>query len=389
MQKRKPVNTALTVNSDIITPLLAWYDKSKRILPWRGSKNPYRIWVSEIMLQQTRVEAVKPYYDRFMKELPTLHELAHANEERLLKLWEGLGYYNRVRNMKKAALQIEEEFNGSFPEAYDQIITLPGIGCYTAGAISSIAFGEAVPAVDGNVLRIIARLLLYEEDILSQKAKNEVGDFLKPLLEKQRDRSGDINQALMELGATVCVPNGAPHCEVCPWNEVCLAGQKGVWQDYPRKTTKKPRRIEERTVFIIGDGEKLLLHKRPSKGLLAGMYELYNIEGYLTEEEAIRAIRALSLEPLRIQSIVCAKHIFSHVEWHMRGYRLLIEEQTYTENPDRETGGGSDNKRAVLPPDFVFVSKEETERDYAIPSAFSAYTDYLDIKTGIGKEITS
>ncbi len=185
-----------TIEQDIITPLLKWYDQNKRILPWRGSRDPYKIWVSEIMLQQTRVEAVKPYYERFMAELPNVHKLASAKEERLLKLWEGLGYYNRIRNMQKAAIRIEEQYQGEFPKTYDEIIQLSGIGSYTAGAIASIAFHEPVPAVDGNVLRIISRLILYEEDILSQKAKNEVRDMLLPFMDVQ-GRSGDINQALM------------------------------------------------------------------------------------------------------------------------------------------------------------------------------------------------
>ena len=246
-----------TIDQDIITPLLEWYDQNKRILPWRGSKDPYRIWVSEIMLQQTRVEAVKPYYERFMTELCDIKSLAHAREERLLKLWEGLGYYNRVRNMQKAAIQIEERFDGVFPRTYDEIQSLPGIGSYTAGAIASIAFGEAVPAVDGNVLRIISRLILYEEDVLSQKAKNEVRDMLLPFMNVS-GRSGDINQAFMELGATVCVPNGAPHCEKCPWKDMCLAKSKDIWQEYPRKAAKKARRMEKRTILIVGDEDHAL-----------------------------------------------------------------------------------------------------------------------------------
>lgn len=204
----------MEIEQDIVTPLLLWYESHKRVLPWREDKNPYRIWVSEIMLQQTRVEAVKPYFDRFIKELPDVSHLAAAKEERLLKLWEGLGYYNRVRNMQKAAEIIVEAYGGMFPKEYEALIKLPGIGDYTAGAISSISFNESVPAVDGNVLRILSRLLLYEEDVLSLKAKKEAKEALKPLMPESRP--GDFNQALMELGATVCVPNGAPHCDECP-----------------------------------------------------------------------------------------------------------------------------------------------------------------------------
>lgn len=405
-----------TIEQDIITPLLKWYDQNKRILPWRGSKDPYKIWVSEIMLQQTRVEAVKPYFERFMAELPDVHKLANAKEERLLKLWEGLGYYNRVRNMQKAAIRIEEQYHGEFPKTYDEIIQLSGIGSYTAGAIASIAFHEPVPAVDGNVLRIISRLILYEEDILSQKAKNEVRDMLFPFMDVQ-ERSGDINQALMELGATICLPNGAPHCEDCPWEKMCQAHQKEVWQEYPKKAAKKSRRIEKKTVLIIGDGEHILLHKRPAKGLLAAMYELPNYEGELSEKEAISAVRALGMAPLRIQKTRKAKHIFSHIEWDMSGYRLLVEPVEYlrdnTEDDNNSRNGQNENNRNGnnsrdgqnennsrngqnqdtgnendrWSEGYFWVTKEKTEKDYAIPSAFSAFTEYFDMKPGIGKKI--
>lgn len=392
-----------TIDQDIITPLLEWYDQNKRILPWRGSKDPYRIWVSEIMLQQTRVEAVKPYYERFMTELCDIKSLAHAREERLLKLWEGLGYYNRVRNMQKAAIQIEERFDGVFPRTYDEIQSLPGIGSYTAGAIASIAFGEAVPAVDGNVLRIISRLILYEEDVLSQKAKNEVRDMLLPFMNVS-GRSGDINQAFMELGATVCVPNGAPHCEECPWKDMCLAKSKDIWQEYPRKAAKKARRMEKRTILIVGDEDHILLHKRPAKGLLASMYELINCEGELTEKEAVDVIRSLGLSPLRIQKTLPAKHIFSHIEWQMSGYRIMVEPLDYynmNDKPDRDTDCNLDkksDKNMIYNPDqqsdekqsddYYWVTKEKTEKEYAIPSAFSAFTQYFDMKPGMGKKIS-
>lgn len=357
-----------------MTPLLVWYNSNKRILPWREDKNPYRIWVSEIMLQQTRVEAVKPYFDRFMKELPDTVHLAAAGEERLLKLWEGLGYYNRVRNMQKAARIIVEEYGGAFPKDYEAIIKLPGIGDYTAGAIASISFEESVPAVDGNVLRILSRLLLYEEDILSLKAKRQAKEVLEPLMPEHCP--GDFNQALMELGATVCLPNGAPHCHECPWKELCLAYKEGCWQDYPKKSAKKPRKIEEKTILIIGDGERILLHKRPSKGLLAGMYELPSIDGYADEEAVVAEVRRLGFSPLRIQQRGEAKHIFTHKEWHMKGYGILVEPADFaTVSPNEPEDG------------YVMVSKEETKQDYPIPSAFFAFTKYLDIRTGMGKEI--
>lgn len=367
-------NGKMRIEQDIVTPLLLWYEGNKRILPWREDKNPYRVWVSEIMLQQTRVEAVKPYFDRFMKELPDASRLAGADEERLLKLWEGLGYYNRIRNMQKAAQIIMKDYKGVFPEDYEALIKLPGIGAYTAGAIASISFGQSVPAVDGNVLRILSRLLMYEEDVLSLKARKEAGKALGPLMPK--DRPGDFNQALMELGATVCVPNGAPRCSDCPWQKMCLAHKGGCWQDYPRKSAKKPRKVEEKTVLIIGDGERFLLHKRSSRGLLAGMYELPSIEGYADEAAVVAEVRRLGFSPLRIQERGEAKHIFTHKEWHMKGYAVLVEAMDFTPGPGHGPGK-----------DYMMVLREESERDYPIPSAFSAFTKYLDIKPGMGKQI--
>lgn len=357
----------MKIEQDIVTPLFTWYDKSRRILPWRENREPFRIWVSEIMLQQTRVEAVKPYFDRFMREIPDVSALAQAEEERLLKLWEGLGYYNRVRNMQKTARIIMDEYGGCFPAEYELLLKLPGIGSYTAGAIASISFGKREPAVDGNILRILSRLLLYEEDILSQKAKNEARNSLLPLMPKER--SGDFNQALMELGATVCVPNGAPHCSECPWRKICLANREDKWQEYPKKSAKKPRKIERKTILIIGDGERILLHKRPPVGLLAGMYELPSVDGFAKEDMIIEKVREMGFSPLRIQQVGEAKHIFTHKEWHMKGYRILTEPFEF-----------SADGQTVLKEGFIMASREETEDAYPIPSAFSAFTEYLDIR---------
>nr|MBQ8252548.1 A/G-specific adenine glycosylase [Lachnospiraceae bacterium] len=245
------------VTDNIVKPLLAWYDQNKRILPWRENRDPYRIWVSEIMLQQTRVEAVKPYYDRFLKQLPDVESLAEVQEEHLLKLWEGLGYYNRVKNMQKAALVMKDVYEGRMPEEYELLLQLPGIGSYTAGAIASIAFGKPVVAVDGNVLRIITRLTADPSDILSEKFKKQVREQLLTIV--PADRPGDFNQALMELGATVCLPNGAPKCHACPWHDICMARQQGRLDEIPYKKKKKPRVIEEKTVLLLRDGEKTLI----------------------------------------------------------------------------------------------------------------------------------
>ena len=248
---------------DLSGSLLHWYDYNKRILPWRENKDPYRIWISEIMLQQTRVEAVKPYFDRFMEVLPTVYDLAKVDDDRLMKLWEGLGYYNRARNLKAAAQTIVEEYGGQLPADYDKLLSLKGIGMYTAGAIGSIAFELQVPAVDGNVLRVISRITEDRQDIMKQSVRRQIEENLLGIMPE------DFNQALIELGATVCVPNGQPLCDQCPWDTVCKAYKEDLIDQLPVKTPKKARRIEHKTVFLLECGEQIAIHKRGDKGLLA------------------------------------------------------------------------------------------------------------------------
>lgn len=344
-------------------PLIEWYDKNKRKLPWRDIKDPYRIWVSEIMLQQTRVEAVKPYYARFLRELPTVSHLANVEEDQLLKLWEGLGYYNRVRNMQKAAQQIMEEFHGEFPREYEQIRKLTGIGNYTAGAISSFAFGIPKPAVDGNVLRVISRVTGNDDDIMKASTKTKVEEQLAQVIPK--DAACDFNQGLIELGAIVCVPNGAPKCEVCPLAGMCYANQNNVQEELPVKSKAKERRVEKRTVFIFKDGENVAIRKRPKKGLLAGLYELPNIEGELLQEEALAYSRSIGLAPLRIKPLGEAKHIFSHVEWKMIGYSIRVDELEHS-----------------CTEDMIFIHPEEVEKAYPIPAAFEYYVKHINVKIG-------
>ena len=259
----------------IVKPLLSWYDGHARVLPWREDKSPYRVWVSEIMLQQTRVEAVKPFFERFLKALPNVRSLAECSEDELLKLWEGLGYYNRVRNMQKAARVIMEEHDGEFPADYAKLLALPGIGRYTAGAIGSIAFGLQKPAVDGNVLRVLSRVKASYEDVLKQSVKTALEQEVQKIIPK--DRAGDFNQALIEIGAVVCVPNGRAKCEECPLAFCCRAKEKGIVEELPKKKAKKERRVEERTVLVLREGDRVAVRKRPSKGLLAGLYELPNL----------------------------------------------------------------------------------------------------------------
>lgn len=332
----------------IVEPLLEWFDANKRELPWRQNPKPYYVWISEIMLQQTRVEAVKGYFHKFIETLPDIYSLSNVEEDKLLKLWEGLGYYNRARNLKKAACQIMEEYNGNLPESYEQLLKLSGIGTYTAGAIASIAFGIQVPAVDGNVLRVTKRLAGSFDDILKSSVKKELENSLGGIIPK---RAGDFNQALMDLGAMVCIPNGKPLCEKCPMHKGCVAAQKGITDQIPVKKKKKPRKIEDKTVLIIEYQGKFALHKRERKGLLAGLWELPNMDGHFNMEKLNDFLQNSNLSVENIEHIGEAKHIFSHIEWHMLGYYIRLG-------------------KSIGASDFVWIEKIELEEQYALPSAF-------------------
>lgn len=345
--------------SDIVKPLLTWFEQNKRTLPWREDTAPYRVWVSEIMLQQTRVEAVKPYFERFMKALPQIDDLAYVDEEQLLKLWEGLGYYNRARNLQKAAIHLVEEYDGKMPADYEKLLSLPGIGSYTAGAVASISFQLCEPAVDGNVLRVFSRLTMNGEDILSQKVKLYWEDVIRELMPPERP--GDFNQAVMELGATVCVPNGTPHCTECPVRSFCKAHINGREMEFPYKKPKKKRRIEKKTIMIIREGDKVVIRKRSNKGLLAGMYEFPSMEGHVGKTEVVRQLEKIGYKVLRIRELEEGKHIFSHVEWHMIGYEIKVQEGDFERQSLDEKQG------------HILVDAEETKDAYPIPAAFRLY----------------
>jgi len=336
-------------------PLLEWYGEHARQLPWRSDPTAYHVWVSEIMLQQTRVAAVLDYYRRFMDAAPTVADLARMPDEQLMKLWQGLGYYSRARNLKRAAVQIVAQFCGEFPDKYEDIRALPGVGDYTAGAIASIAFGQAVPAVDGNVLRVVTRLTADPSDITLPATKRQVAEKLGEIIPTAQP--GQFNQAMMELGATVCIPNGAPLCDQCPAAEFCLARRKGLTDRLPVKAPKKDRKIEERTVFLVFYDNKVALRKRPAKGLLAGLWEFPN--------ELAPAAHALSDWEIAGTSTPggTARHIFTHIEWHMAA--VMVEAQN-----DR------------LPDGWVWAGRQELERQYAVPNAFRGFESAVRDRLG-------
>lgn len=336
----------------IAGPLLRWYETNARSLPWRDQPTPYRVWISEIMLQQTRVEAVKPYFERFINALPDLSALAAVEEENLLKLWEGLGYYNRARNLKKAAEKIMQQFHGQMPNTYESLLELPGIGPYTAGAIASIACGVTIPAVDGNVLRVVARLTANRDDISKETTKKLYAGWLKEIL--PAGRAGDFNQAMMELGATVCLPKTSAKCMDCPVQQLCGAYRSKIVDSLPLKSAKKTRRIEEKTVFILSWEGKYAVVKRPSKGLLSGLWELPNTDGKLTPAEAGQHLSFQGFKLNRLKPLENSKHVFTHVEWQMSGYFAKI-----TACPVRQ------NLRWITP--------AELKNEIALPSAFAAY----------------
>ena len=329
--------------------LLPWYESSKRDLPWRRDREPYHVWLSEIMLQQTRVEAVKGYYERFLTALPTVEALASCDDELLHKLWEGLGYYSRVRNLKKAAIQITENYGGQFPREYAQIRALPGIGDYTAGAISSICFGQTRAAVDGNVLRVISRLTEDATPIDLPARKKAVTTALEAVYPAQ---SAEFTQALMELGATLCGPNWVPRCEECPCRSFCGGALHGTAQQYPVKLPKKQKRTEEKTVFILSCDGSYALEKRHETGLLAGLWQFPNVPGKLETAGALDAVQEMGLRPREIIRQTERKHIFTHIIWQMRGIYLEVAEQSGA---------------------FTWMTAEQIEKDAALPTAFRQF----------------
>lgn len=333
--------------------LLPWYAVNKRELPWRQDRDPYHVWISEIMLQQTRVEAVKGYYGRFLEKLPAIADLAKADDELLHKLWEGLGYYTRVKNLKKAALKVLEDYGGQFPSEYSQVVALPGIGEYTAGAICSIAFNQKTPAVDGNVLRVVSRLLNDDTPVDMPVFKRSVHDLLGAAYP---DNAGDFTQALMELGATICGPNKEPDCVHCPCADICKAHACGTENKLPIKSPKRSRRVEEKTVFILSCDGRYALEKRQESGLLAGLWQFPNKPGKLSVQDIMVEVEKIGLTVKYLQRQVERKHIFTHVEWHMSGMYMEV----------KKVGGP-----------YTWLTAEQIEKDAALPTAFRLFWEEI------------
>lgn len=337
-------------------PLLRWYDANARRLPWRTEPTPYRVWVSEIMLQQTRVETVLPYFARFLDALPDIPALASVPEGELLKLWEGLGYYIRARNLQKAARQVCQQYGCRLPADFAALRALPGFGDYTAGAVASIAFGLPVPAVDGNVLRVLSRLLACPEDIMKPATRRLFTRVAAAMLPP--GRAGTFNQAMMDLGATVCLPGGAPHCKACPLKNSCRAAQSGSQRELPIRAPKKPRTVERRTLILLLSPQGVLLRRRPAQGLLASLWEYPGETGALSDTDVLSRASAMGAEPRQAVPFGEARHIFTHREWLMQAYLLPCD--------------------AFSPPKgCVWVDAPGLRKTYALPSAFRAFTERL------------
>ena len=331
--------------------IIEWYAASRRVLPWRESPTPYHVWISEIMLQQTRIEAVIPYYRRFLAELPDLPSLAAVEEDRLLKLWEGLGYYSRARNLKKAAQLVMERCGGELPSRAEELKKLPGIGDYTAGAIASIAYGEPVPAVDGNVLRVLSRLLACGDDIMAPATRKTMTRLLQAYY-PSGDAAGLLTEGIMELGETVCVPNGEARCELCPVHRLCRAFREGTVDRFPVKAPPKARKIQQRTILLLRCGGKVAIRQREKKGLLAGLWEFPGLDD--AQDEA--SLRNLFPDALSIQPCGEARHIFTHVEWHMTGFAIELPREL---------------------PEYLWETPQTIGERYSLPTALRFYQSQL------------
>ena len=335
-----------------LTSLSTWYQENKRSLPWRVDKNPYHVWISEIMLQQTRIEAVIPYYQHFINNLPTIHDLACIKEDKLLKLCEGLGYYSRAKNLKKAAQIIESEYQGIFPKNYEEILKLPGIGEYTASAIASICFNQKEVTIDGNVLRVYTRFFNDNSNIDDVKVKKEIRKHLMNLIPND---AGNFNQGMMELGETICLPKGLPKCQECPLNQACLAYKKNTYQTLPQKKKKIVKKEEEYTILIYQYQNKYALYQRKKESLLQNLWSFPQLEGNITKKELVSYLEKNQISYSNIEEEINYTHIFTHKKWKMKSYKVVLKDINN------------------LP--YPFYSKEEIQKHHALASAYKPFLD--------------
>ena len=334
--------------------IIRWYKQNKRAFPWRDTGEPYDVWLSEIMLQQTRIPVILERFPEFKRRFPGLFSLANASEDEVLKEWEGLGYYSRARNLKKCAELLVKEYRGVFPKDSSELQKLPGIGPYTAAAIACITAYEKTPLIDGNVLRVISRVSGIRDDVKSTKTVREIRSVLTGLLDTVQipEDVPALSVGIMELGEVVCKPGAGAECAECPLKDLCEANKCGLTDEIPFIPPKKPRLHEDKTVLIISTGEEVLLEKRPGEGLLANMWQPVMTEGHISLEEAREFAENLGLSVKSAQQLPDADHVFSHKEWHMRAYKLCTNHVTV--------------------PGKTWVSKNRMDK-YAIPSAFSAF----------------
>ena len=335
-----------------LTSLSTWYQENKRSLPWRSDKSLYHVWISEIMLQQTRIEAVIPYYQRFINTLSTIHALANIEEDKLLKLWEGLGYYSRAKNLKKAAQIIESEYQGIFPKNYEEILKLPGIGEYTASAIASICFNQKEVTIDGNVLRVYTRFFNDNRNIDDVKVKKEIRKHLMNLIPND---AGNFNQGMMELGETICLPKGLPKCQECPLNQACLAYKKNTYQTLPQKKKKITKKEEEYTILIYQYQNKYALYQRKEESLLQNLWSFPQLEGNITKKELVSYLEKNRISYSNIEEGINYTHIFTHKKWKMKSYKVVLKDINN------------------LP--YPFYSKEEIQKHHALASAYKPFLD--------------
>ena len=335
--------------------ILSWYKKSRREMPWREEPTPYRIWISEIMLQQTRVDTVIPYFNNFMSRYPTVESLASSEENELMKYWEGLGYYSRIKNIRKTAIELVQNHQAKLPESFEELLKLKGIGEYTASAIASEAFGVKVPAVDGNVFRVFARLTGFREDIREAKSQEKLKVAVREVLPEKE--IGDFNQGLIELGALICIPKGSPKCELCPVKEFCGSYRDNLQDEIPFRSKARKRTVQERTVFLIQCGDRFAVRKRDEGTLLEGLFEIPNREGFYTPEEGKSVVEEMGFTVKDLHMIRDKKVVFTHIEWILQGYYFHVVEENNA---------------------FLFETKENLLKNYALASAFIGYLDLME-----------